>query len=196
VAGGLLLLGLAGLHAQEGGKAGKEEMVENPIYKHWSAFKVGASVTRREKVKFPAESEEGQRHPDHTLVKDTTIKLLEVSPKKIVVQLTESEHGRGYVRENAPIKLIYFAHVKKGFGTPKEHFAKHKQEDVDVIVKGKTYKTTLVETTHKHGDMTRSQKIWLTDEIPGGILKDIKTQKKGDQLISESTLEVIATKIP
>jgi hypothetical protein len=193
---GLLLLafaGTSGLSAQEGGK---EETVDNPIYKHWSAFKVGATVTRREKVKFAADSLEAQMHPDHTLVKDTTIKLIEVTAKKVVVELTESEHGRGYIRENAPIKLIYFAHIKKGLGTPKESFAKHKQEDVEVKIKSKTYKATLVDTTHKHGDVIRSQQIWLTDEVPGGILKDIKIQKKGDQLISESTLEVLSYNVP
>ena len=130
---GLLMLGLAGaagLDAQEGGK---DDMVDNPIYKHWSAFKVGATVTRREKVKFPADSQEGQMYQDRTLVKDTTIKLIEKTEKKIVVELTEAEHGRGYIRENAPIKLIYFAHVKKGLGN-KESFAKHKEEDVDVKI--------------------------------------------------------------
>jgi len=195
VCSGLLILGLAataGLNAQEGGK----DEVANPIYKHWSAFKVGATVTRREKIKFPADSYEGQLHPDHTLVKDTTIKLLEVTPKKVVVELTEAEHGRGFIRENAAIKLTYFAHVKKGQGTPKESFAKHKQEDVEVKIKDKTYTATLVDTMHKHGDTTRPQQIWLTDQVPGGILKDIKTQKKGDQLVSESTLEVLSYKIP
>jgi hypothetical protein len=196
VCSGLLILGLAGaagLSAQEGGK---DETFENPVYKHWSAFKVGATVTRREKVKFAADSYEGQLHPEHTLVKDTTIKLIEVTPKKVVVELIESEHGRGFVRENAPIKLTYFAHIKKGLGTPKESFAKHKQEDVEVKIKTKTYKATLVDTTHKQGDMVRTQQIWLTDEVPGGILKDIKTQKKGDQLVSESTLEIVSYNVP
>ena len=111
--------------------------------------------------------------------------------------MIESEHGRGYVRENAPIKLIYFAKVKKGMGTPKENFAKHKQEDVEVKIKTKTYKATLIDTTHKRsGDLVREQKIWLSDEVPGGILKDVKTQKKGDQLITESTLEVLSYTAP
>ncbi len=195
VCSGLLMLGLAGaadLSAQEGGK----EDVENPIFKHWAAFKVGASVTRREKIKFPADSQEGQLYPDHTLVKDTTIKLIEVTPKKVVVELTEAEHGRGFVRENAPIKLIYFAHIKKGLGTPKEGFAKHKEEDVEVKIKNKTYKATLVDTTHKHGDMTRSQQIWLSDEVPGGILKDVRLQKKGEQVVSESSLEILSYNAP
>jgi len=195
LSGGPLLLGLAALGAQEGAK-GKEGAADNPIYKHWSAFKPGATVTRREKIKFAPDSHEGQLYPGNTLVKDTTLKLLEVTPKRAVVQLTEAEHGRGYVREAAPIKLIYFARVKKGLGTRKESFARHKEEDVEVTVRGKTYKATLVDTTHRQGDMTRSQKIWLSDEIPGGILKDVKIQKKGDHTVSESTLEVLTFSAP
>ncbi len=76
-----------------------------------------------------------------------------------MVELTEREHNRGYIREAAPIKLIYFSHTRKGHGN-KDTFEKHKQQDVEITIKGKTYKTTLVETTHKDKTgVTRSQKI-------------------------------------
>jgi hypothetical protein len=168
-----------------------EGMMVNPIYKHWAAFQPGATVTMREKIKFPAQSEEGQRYVESTLVKDTTYKLLSVSPEKAVVEVVEAEHGRGSLQESAPFKITYFAHIKKGLGTPKEHFAKHSQEEVEVQAHGKTYKATLVETTHKNGPETRTQKIWLSDEIPGGVVKEEKVQKHGDEPVSESTLEIL-----
>lgn len=199
---GLLLLGLVAapsVNAQEGKEKGEE--IDNPIYKHWSKFKVGATVVRREKVKFSADNPEAQRHPEGTLVKDTTITLLEVTAKKVVVQYVEAEHGRGFVRENAPVKLTYFAHIKKGtLSTPKEDFTKHKQEEVEVTLKHKgksiTYKTTLVDTTFTLGGITRSQQIWLSDEVPGGIVKDHRSQKKGDKTLSESSLEVLSYMVP
>lgn len=173
-----------------------DEMIPNPVYKHWANFKIGASVTRREKVKFSADSPEGQIYHERTLVKDIVYKLIETTPEKAVVEVIDVEHGRGYVQESAPFKITYFAKIKKGLGTPKDAFDQHKQEDVDVEWNGKNYKATMVATSHKVGGITRSQKIWLSDEIPGGIIKDIKTQKKGDDLISESTLEVIKLHIP
>src|SRR5580692_5724797 len=146
--GALLFANLATVRAED---QPPEGMIVNPIYKHWSAFQPGTSVTRREKVKFPAQSEEGQRYHEGTLVKDVTYKLLSVNPQKVVVEVVEAEHGRGSLQESAPFKITYFAHIKKGLGTPKESFAHHKQEDVEVEAHGKTYKATLVETTHKIG---------------------------------------------
>jgi hypothetical protein len=172
------------------------EMEDNPIYKHWSAFKVGASVTRREKVKFPPESEEGQRYHQHTLIKDTTYKLIESTPEKAVVEVTEMEHGRGSITESAPFKIIYLAKIKKGQGTPKEGYSKHEEKDVEVEIKGKTYKATLLETVHSSGNVTKARSVWLSDEIPGGILKDTYSQKEGDKVLSESSLEVLSVNIP
>jgi hypothetical protein len=192
--GTLILFALAGdnsLPAQ-----GKDETVENPIYKHWAAFKVGTSVVRREKVKFPADTEEHRMYPEGSLVKDTTYKLIDMTDKKAVVEVTVQEHHHGYVQESPPLKMIYFAHIKKGQGTPKEGFSKHKEEDVEVKIKGKAYKATLVETQYKVGGITRSQKIWLSDDIPGGIIKDERSQKKGKEIISESTLEVLKVNLP
>jgi hypothetical protein len=185
--GALLFTGLAELRAEDQ----PEGMIVNPIYKHWAAFPPGTGVTRREKVKFPAQSEEGQRYHEGTLVKDVTYKLLSVTPEKVVVEVVEAEHGRGSLQESAPFKITYFAHIKKGLGTPKEGFAHHKQEDVEVQAHGKTYKATLVETSHKIGPEMHDQKVWLSDEVPGGIIKETKTQKHGDEVISESTLEIL-----
>lgn len=175
---------------------GEDEMVANPSYTHWSAFKVGATVTRQEKIKFPPDSEEGQRYVDHTLVKDITYKLLEVTPTKAVVEVIEAEYGRGLIEESAPFKISYLAKMKKGLGSNKESFAKHKQEEVEIKILGKTYKATLVDTVHKGGPLTRTHQVWLSDEVPGGILKDVRSQKEGDKVISESTLEVISFKVP
>jgi hypothetical protein len=172
------------------------DMIPNPSYTHWAAFKVGANVTRREKIKFPPDSEEGQRYPDHTLVKDISYKLLEVTPAKAVVEVIESEYGRGSIEEAAPFKISYLAKMKKGLETPKGSYAKHKQEEVEIMVHGKTYKATHVETVHKNGPLTRSHQVWLSDEVPGGILKDLRSQKEGDKTISESTLEIVSFKVP
>jgi hypothetical protein len=199
VAGLFVLLGLSGstsLKAEEPKKEEpKDELVANPIYKHWAAFKVGATVTRREKVKFPADSEEGRIHPDQTLVKDITYTLKDLTPEKAVVEVVETEHGRGSLQENAPFKITYLANFKKGLGTPKGDFTKHKEEDVEVEVHKKTYKGKLIETTHKIGDILYTQKIWISDDIPGGIIKDEKTQKQGDTVLSSSTLEILNFKL-
>lgn len=194
IAGVCLVLPAASSPVQGQGKA--EEEIANPSYVHWSTFKVGAYVTRREKIKFPADSEEGQRYPDSTLVKEITYKLLEVTPAKAVVEVTEAEFGRGFIEEAAPFKISYLPKIKKSQASNSASFAKHKEEEVELKVLNKTYKATLVDTVHKHGPLVKTHKVWLSDEIPGGILKDERSQKEGDKLISESTLEIVSFKVP
>jgi hypothetical protein len=188
IVGPVGLLAFAAPRGEEDDK--KAETIPNPAYKHWSAFKVGTTVTVREKVKFPAESEEGQRYHKGTLVKDITYTLTEVTPAKAVVTVVETEHARNHLQESAPFKMIYPAAIEKGLGTPKESFAKHKQEDVEVKLSGKTYKATLIDTTHKLGGLTKMHQVWVSDDVPGGIVKDIRSEKDGEKIISESTLEV------
>lgn len=195
-AGMLSMLAAAPPTTALGQGKGEEEMIANPSYTHWSAFKVGATVTRREKIKFPPNSEEGERYPDHTLVKDITYKLIEVTPAKAVVEVIEAEYGRGLIEEAAPFKISYLAKMKKGLGSNKENFAKHKEEEVEIKILDKTYKATLVDTLHKNGPLTRTHQVWLSDEVPGGILKDVRSQKEGDKVISESSLEIISFKVP
>lgn len=198
--GGLFLLLAASGTSQAQEEKEKEkkkfEMVDNPVYVHWATFKPGATVTRRDKIKFPKDSEDGHRYHEHTLIKDITYKLIEVTKEKAVVEVIEAEHGRGSIQESSPVKISYFAKMRSGLGIPKESFAKHKQEEVEVTIHGKMYKATLVDTVHKIGDVTRTHQVWLSDEIPGGILKDFRSQKEGDKLISESTLEIVSFKVP
>jgi len=196
VTGVLSMLAAVSPTVARGQGKGEEEMIANPSYTHWSAFKVGASVTRREKIKFPPNSEEGERYPDHTLVKDITYKLLEVTPAKAVVEVIEAEYGRGLIEEAAPFKISYLAKMKRGLGSNTENFAKHKEEEVEIKILDKTYKATLVDTLHKNGPLTRTHQVWLSDAVPGGILKDLRSQKEGDKVISESSLEIVSFKVP
>ena len=166
-------------------------MVDNPIYKHWSALESALTIARRVR---PADSYEEASSIRITLVKDTTIKLLEVTAKKVVVELTESEHGRGFNREQPHRSCVFRSHPE-GLGTPRREPAKHKQEDVRVRIKARPCRGhwwTRPQTRRYDSDPANPD----TDEVPGGILKDVKMQKKGDQLVSESTLEILSYKVP
>ena len=74
-AGGLfLLVGLVCVSSSWAEEEDKKETVVNPAYKHWAAFKVGATVTRREKVKFHTDSVSAQQHHEKTLNRDTFVR--------------------------------------------------------------------------------------------------------------------------
>jgi hypothetical protein len=164
-----------------------DEMVANPPYKHWSAFKVGTTVTQNEKVKFSKGSDEGEYYPGGVHEKDLTFKLLEVTPEKAVVQLTVTDYGVGHTTELAPAKITYPAKVKKSHAnTSKEGIESFKEGEEDVKVQGKTVHAHWTEITDKEGDETFYHKSWTSDEIPGGIVKSIKWQKEGKNTVTES----------
>jgi len=174
-------------------RAADDEMVTNPPYKHWSAFKVGTTVTQKEHVRFAKSSDEADYYPGGVREKDATYTLLEVTPEKAVVQLTIVEYGHGSTTELAPSKITYPAKVKKEHvSTSKEEIETFKEGDEDVNVLGKTIRCHWVEIIDQDGDETYYHKVWDSDEVPGGIIKEIRSQKKGNAVISESDHAVVS----
>jgi len=172
--------------------AADEEMVANPPYQHWSAFKVGSTVTQKEKVKFAKNSDEAEYYPGGVHEKDLTYKLLEVTPEKVVVELTVTDYGVGQTTEMAPSKVTFPAKVRKGHsGTLKEAIETFKEGHEEVKVLGKTFRCEYVEITDKSDDETFYHKTWSSDEVPGGIVKGIRTLKKGNTTVSESEEMVV-----
>lgn len=168
-----------------------EEMSENPAYKHWAAFKQGATVTQVEKIKFHVNNPEIAMHADKTIVKTTKLKLLDVDKERAIVESIVTEHHRGNDVEQAPTKLIFHAKIRKGsMRTPKEEFANLVEKDEDHDLLGKKIKCKFVESTRKNGDVTSTQKIWTSDSVPGGIVKEEKIFKRGDKVETDSTITI------
>ncbi|MGC1720369.1 MAG: hypothetical protein WA746_15400, partial [Isosphaeraceae bacterium] len=172
--------------------ADDKQMVSNPPYTHWSAFKPGTTVTQRERVLFAKGSDEADYYAAGARVHDSTYKLLEVTPKYVVVQMTIFEHGPGSVTEHAPVKITFHATAEKAhvFGG-REEIEKFKEGEEEVKVIDKTVKAHFVDIVDIDGDETVERKIWESDEIPGGIVKEVKKTKKGNKVVAETITHVL-----
>jgi hypothetical protein len=169
-----------------------DELVDNPPFVHWSAFKVGTTVTQRETVKFAQESFEGDYYPEGTHEKDLTYTLIEVTPKKVVVRLIVSEYGRGSIIEQAPLKITYVPKVKKEHvSTSKEGIETFKEGEEDVKVLGKTFHCEWVETIDEEDGVTTYRKQWTAKDIPGGTVKEVRSTKKGKEVLNEAFFTVV-----
>ena len=186
----LALAAVVGLLQIAARAAEQEQMVKNPPYTHWSAFKPGTRVTQRERVVFAAGSDEADYHAG-ARVHHLTYKLLEVTPKHVVVQLTLFEHGPGSVTEHAPVKITFHATAHKGqvLGG-REEIEKFTEGEEEVKVINKTVKAHFVDIVDIDGDETVERKIWESDEIPGGIVKEVKKTKKGKKVVAETIIHV------
>src|SRR5262249_56361564 len=58
--------------------ADADDLVTNPRYKGWADFKPGATVTHKEKTRFPAGSPQGKYYPEGVDERDITYKLVSV----------------------------------------------------------------------------------------------------------------------
>jgi hypothetical protein len=187
------LIGLLQITAQA---ADEEQMVYNPPYTHWSAFKPGTTVTQRETVTFAAGSDDAEYHGGPR-VHDFAYKLLEVTPKHVIVQMTIFDHSNGSVTEHAPVKITFPAMVRKGHALRgRNEIEKFTERDEGIKVMDKPVKAHFIDILDTDGDETVERQIWRSGEIPGGTVKETKTTKKANKVTAETTVELIDPSSP
>jgi hypothetical protein len=167
-----------------------KELVENPYYKYWSKSKVGASVELKETNKTAGTAEA----PAEEDVKRITHKLVALTAEKAVVEtvVTEGEVF-GFV-ESAPTKHIYPAKMSKAVLEEVLQETAAKGSEATVKVGDKEYKAMLLTGTIKKGEEETAFQIWVTDQVPGGVAKRVRTTKLKGQLVAETTIEVTSFK--
>lgn len=128
------------------------DQIDDPGYVHWSKFKPGSST----KVLTSSETS-GMK----TSTQITTT-LLAVTPEKITVEVTSEAESSG--TKLPPRTRKHDVAAKR----PKPADPSLTKESKETLTfDGKSYRCTLSEETRG----TLHIKTWLSDEIPGGLLK-------------------------
>jgi len=162
------------------------DMVENPPYALWSPFAVGTSITTKELVTFSDGS---------VAAPSVTSKLVSKSKDKVTVETVvtaDAASKRAGVAEQTKTLSDYPAKVKfEDLGTAAQANASVTEGKELVKVKGKEFEAAWVETTATKGGETIVEKVWTAAEIPGGMVKKTTTRKKGAEVLSTSTVELV-----
>jgi len=169
------------------------EDVANPYYKFWSKSKPGTTVVLKETTKLSGAA--AASAPEGTDVKIVTYKLAELNDEKAVVEtrVTQQEDF-GYV-ESAPTRHIYPAKMSKDVLADLLAETGAKGEDATLKVGDKELKVKLLSgTIKKKGGEEVEFKIWLTDEVPGGIAKRLRTTKVNGEEVAVTTVELVSFK--
>ena len=58
-------------------------------------------------------------------------------------------------------------------------------------MKGKQVEAEWVESSATNGDETVVEKMWTVQDVPGGMVRQTVTRKKGGKVSSQSALEVV-----
>jgi hypothetical protein len=171
------------LHAAEG-----DAMVANPLYKFWADFKPGATVTQSEKTTLSGPEKE--LLPDGIDQKEVTYKLLSVTPEHVVVEVTVVDHEFLGSIESAPTKKIYPAKIKKSHLIAGLHGVDPKVGEGTLSVLGKELACKTFSGTEKKGDTEVEHEIWVSDKVPGGIVKHTRVTKQDGKVFADTTITV------
>jgi hypothetical protein len=181
---------VAGLFVCSAGAISQDkEQVENPFYKFWSTSKVGSTVALKETTKVTPPAGSGDTGVEVKLIEH---KLVELTAEKAVVEtvVTEGEIF-GFV-QSAPTKHIYPAKMSKEVLDELLKETGAKAEDTTLKVSGKDMKVKYLTGTMKQGpDDEVDFKFWLSDEVPGAIVKRIRVSKVKGVAVAETTIEMV-----
>lgn len=174
----------------------------NPEYQQWSHFKPGSFVTLEQKVLEHREDNPGvveaMARPAGAAVTRITSKLVDLDKDKAVLEETRIDLGEGSETEMPADKVTLFASGEIGDATDSLLERPAKQEDIkategdeDMVVHGNKIKAHWVETSVKTGPELSTAKDWLSDEIPGGLIKEEVKKTIGGKLVVDSVTKVI-----
>lgn len=176
------------------GSATAQEKADNPDYANWSKFPKGTSVTR---IWTSAE-------PDgRASVVTETITLMEVGADKLVLEEEFISDVPGAAKfktkpkkRDVPKTVPLAAGSKPGDLSTKWPGAVEEGKEVQTVkVTGGEFKTRWIKTVVERGQSRAESKIWLSDEVPGRLVKaDDTTSSNGKTYYTFR--EVVAVKKP
>jgi hypothetical protein len=164
----------------------EEELVANPYYKFWAGSKPGATAVHLEQTKLSGP--EGKLVPGGVDEKRIAYKLVEVNDDRAVVEMVVTEQDfLGYVQA-APTRHIFPAKWKKSNLERILLDAGGKTGEDTVAVGGKDIKCKTVAGTIKGPDGEQVEfKLWLSEDVPGTIVKQVRTARQKGDVIAETT---------
>ncbi|MEQ1825865.1 MAG: hypothetical protein ABL921_07950 [Pirellula sp.] len=144
----------------------EEPLVPRVEYVNWSQFPIGTSVILVRETKSDVDQ----------VIVTTTTHLAEKSEAKVVIETQITVDRNGNLLKNPPMQLEFPASFRLPHKMEAEKFslpapnAKATGEET-VKVEGKDYKATVYTWTGSSEAGPTTNTIWLSDDIPGRVIK-------------------------
>ncbi|MFO0877974.1 MAG: hypothetical protein U0840_11525 [Gemmataceae bacterium] len=164
--------------------AADEEMVDNPQYEVWAKFKPGATATVKEVTTFGSD----KSIPDE---KRITYTLVSVDNQKAIVRAVVVENELLGTVESAPTRHIYPAKLKKSYLAVAAPDLADKKGEETIKWKDKEVACKTMSGSYKKGGDTVEFKAWLSEAIPGGVVKRTRTLKGKEDTIT-TTISLVS----
>jgi len=178
----------------------------NPEYQQWTHFKPGTYVTLERKILEHHENTigvvEAMAHPPGGSVMRISTKLVDLNKDKAVLEETRIDLGDGSETQMPPDTVSLFANGEISHAdvsllekpsTPST--VKQSEGDEELTVMGNKIKTHWVQTQVRTGKELSTAKDWLSDDVPGGLVKEETSKTWNGKLLVESVAKVIDYKL-
>ncbi|MFB3893480.1 MAG: hypothetical protein ACE15C_15815 [Phycisphaerae bacterium] len=149
------------------------DMIDNPAYKNWAQFKVGASAKTVQEMAMAGQ----------TTRTEMTSTLKELTPEKAVIEMKTVAEVAGQKIENTQ-KIEHAAKIEKAAEPTTKPQMKEGTEEIEVA--GKKIKCKWVETTAEQAGTKTTSKVWTSDEIPG-LMAKMETKTEGPVSMTTTT---------
>jgi hypothetical protein len=177
----------------------------NPEYAEWAHFKPGTYVTLERRVFEHGENNvgvvEAMAHPPGASVMRINTKMVDLDKDKAVLEETRIDLGDGSETQMPADKVTLFASGQVSNASDsmlepsKPQTVKETEGDEELTVMGNKLKTHWVETSIKIGNEVSTAKDWLSDDVPGGLVKEETKKTWNGKLLVESATRVIDYKL-
>lgn len=166
----------------------------SPEYANWKKYPVGTVVKRRREATNPKE-------PGKKTVETTTLKLFELTDRRAVVESQVTVEKTGYDTDVKPAqKLDYPASFPLPAGMSEAEFGKFLLPDPKAKVAGtetvrllgQEYTATVYEWVGSLESGPMPIKLWVSDDMPGRLVKSEFTIDKAGSKALEEVIEVKA----
>ena len=178
----------------------------NPEYAQWARFKPGTYVTLERKVLEHGENNvgvvEAMAHPPGATVMRINTKLTDLNKDKAVLEETRIDLGDGSETQMPADTVTLYANGEVSHADVSlmekpsaPQTVKQTEGDETLTVMGNQIKTHWVETQVRTGKELSTAKDWLSDDVPGGLVKEETSKTWNGKLLVESVAKVIDYKL-
>ena len=163
------------------------ELVTNPAFAHWAGFKRGTTVTQKQTITLT-----GGRTIEHAI----TVRLVEKSKDTVVIETIQTPSMNAMVSQTKTYTTFPARVVLERAHTPRSSMESFTEGEEEVAVGRQKFTAHWVQAVTKSGEDVATRKVWSAREVPGGTVKETIVRKRGDEVLSDSLLEVVRIKIP
>lgn len=179
------LVGMLGLSQW----AAAADQVDNPAYKRWATYKVGTWV----KYKMTMQMEGAAGMGGMTM----TSKLVELTAEKAVLETSvtmkmgDKDMSPPAQKHDVPAKVDADKVTEVGGMQPGMNMKVQKKGEETIEIDGKSYKCQRFDTTVEQNGKTTTGKLWVCEDVPGGMVKMQSEMPKGTSTMELAGMEVV-----